>query len=313
MDPETYLQFLLTQMGERNDTAYTAVLAKQLQFVKAQTYDILYPTMKAKQLLPVSHDIDPGAQTWSYEQWDSFGMATIISNYAADLPLVDVIADDFIYRIHSIGDAYQYSIQDLAADNYSGRGIGTRKANAARDAIERRFEQYGASGNLVAGLAGLLNHPNVALVSPATGTWSTATALQMLDDMNTLVNGVLTNSQETVVVDTFVLDPASYRRIAVEPMLDNSGRTVLETFLNTSPYIKTVESWIRCATADAAGTGPRFVCYQKNPGVITYEIPREFTQMPPQAVNLAFKVNCHARVAGVAIYYPLGVGYMDGC
>jgi hypothetical protein len=317
-DFEQQLHRKLQDMGitnpttKRLDTAYTATLSRQLLFTKAKTYDVKYPEYKAKQLIPVSHDIPAGAESWKYEQWDSFGMAKIISNYADDLPLVDVVADEFIAGIKTIGDAYTYSILDLQRDAMSGRRVINRRAMAARRFVEQRFEQYGATGDASAGFVGLLNHPNVSLISAVTGTWSTATALQMLGDLNALVNGVMNANRGIWEPNTIALDGPNYRRISVETMLDNSGRTVLQTFLANSPQITDVISWEQCNLADAAGTGPRAVCYQRSPDVLTYEIPQEFEQLPPQARNLAFVIPCHARVAGVAVPYPLGMGYMDG-
>jgi hypothetical protein len=298
--------------GTRIDTAYTAVLNRQLLYTKAKTYDVKYPEHMAKQLIPVSREVPAGAQNWSYEQWDQFGVAKIITNYADDLPMVDVIADEFIGKVHDIGDAYQYSIKDLQRDALSGRRVTNRRAMAARRAVEERFEIYGATGNLSAGLAGILNHPNVSLISAVTGTWSTATALQMLADLNALVNGVVNANSGIWRPDTVVLDGPNYRRIATEPMLDNTARTVLDTFVGNHPYITNVFEWEQCNLADAEGDGPRALCYKRSPEVLTYEIPLEFTQLPPQPTNLAFKIPCHATVAGVALPYPLAVGYMDG-
>ncbi|MHC4866834.1 MAG: major capsid family protein [Planctomycetota bacterium] len=318
MDELTYLQNALIGMGitspgkDRLDTAYTAILNRQLLYTKAATYDIKYPEHMAKQLIPVSHEIPPGAKTWSYEQWDQFGIAKIISNYADDLPMVDVIADEFISGTQRIGVGYEYSIDDLQSDAMTGRRVINRRAMVARRATEERFEVYGAIGNLTAGLAGILNHPNVSLISAVTGTWATATALQMLADLNALANGVVNANSGIWRPDTVVLSGPLYRRIATEPMLDNTARTVLQTFVDNHPYITNVFEWEQCNLADAEGDGPRALCYKRTPEVLTYEIPQEFQQLPPQAINLAFKIPCHAKVAGVALYYPLAAGYMDG-
>ena len=46
--------------------------------------------------------------------------------------------------------------------------------------------------------------------------------------------------------------------------------------------------------------------------VVELIIPQEFESFPPQARNLSFVVNCHARVGGVSWRYPLAAAYMDG-
>ena len=76
--------------------------------------------------------------------------------------------------------------------------------------------------------------------------------------------------------------------------------------------ITDVDFWHKLDLADAAGTGPRMVTYQRDPEVLELVIPQEFEQFPPQARNLAFVVPCHARVGGVVVYYPLAIVYTDG-
>ena len=63
----------------RQDAKYTAILEKKLEYLKTKIYEVVYPKLKARQLIPVSNEADPGAETITYEQWDDFGMAQIIS------------------------------------------------------------------------------------------------------------------------------------------------------------------------------------------------------------------------------------------
>ena len=66
----TPLKFVLGAIGlpqfdadPHMDAKFTAVLEKQLEFIKTRTYDIVYPEMKARQLIPVNNDGNPGAET----------------------------------------------------------------------------------------------------------------------------------------------------------------------------------------------------------------------------------------------------------
>jgi hypothetical protein len=201
----------------------------------------------------------------------------------------------------------------LRAAQFAGVPLETQRAITARRVIEFAIEKIGAEGSGIGGLKGLLNHPNVPLYAPDTGSWATATAEQMLEDLHSLVDQVISGNKETFYPDTMVLDGESRRLIARKHLDTVQETTVLAAFLKENDYIKTVESWNRCEDADAAGTGPRFVCYKRSPEVLVLDIPQEFESFPPQAKNLSFFVPCHARVGGVKIRYPLAVGYMDGC
>lgn len=298
------------------DAKFTSVLDDELEFIKARTFDIQYPELKARMFIPVSNEADPGAESITYRQWDEYGMAKIIANYADDLDLVDALVEEFTSPVQSIGKAYQFSIQDLRRAAMSGNSLDQRRARAARRAIERGIEQIAATGAIngksAGGLGGFLNNPNVPLVTPITGTWSGATAAEIIADMNKLVSSVVTSTKETQVPDTILMDQASFALISQKPVAVDNQTTVLRSFLANNPYVRNIDTWVLLENADVAGTGPRLVCYKRDPEILSLEIPQEFEQLPPEARNLSFVVNCHARVGGVLIYYPLAVAYMDG-
>lgn len=309
-----HLAFVLAALGCRWDDKFTAVLEKQLEFVKTQTYDIVYPEMKARQFIPVNNDVDPGAETITYRQWDDFGMAQIIANYGDDLPLIDALVEEFQQKVKGLGAAYQWSIQDLRRSAMAGAQLDQRRARAARRSVETQIENIAALGNTAAGLRGFAKHPNVPLVAPDTGTWSTATADEMIGDLNKLATSIVTTNKETFIPDTLAMDISRHNIISVKRIstTGDTHTTVLEAWLRSNPWVTNVGTWNKLALADAAGTGPRLVCYKRDPEVLTLEIPQEFEQFPPQAKNLAFLVPVHARIGGVIVYYPIAMAYMDG-
>ena len=316
----THIQFLLGAIGlrfdsdEHLDAKFTAVLEKQLEFVKTRTYDIRYPEMKARQVIPVNNDVDPGAETITYRQWDEFGMAQIIANYGDDLPLIDALVEEFEQKVKGIGAAYEWSIQDLRASAMAGANLDQRRARAARRSIEQQIENIAALGNTKAGLVGFFKIPNVPLVAVITGTWSTATGAQMIGDMMELSSSIPDTNKETFTPDTLVLSIVLYNLFATTRVstTGDTNTTALEGFLRSNPWVTNVGTWNKAALANAAGNGPRAVCYRRDPEVLTLEIPQEFEQFPPQAKNLAFLVPVHARIGGVICYYPLAMAYMDG-
>ena len=69
--------------------------ARELDFVKAQSYDAEYPELTALTLFPISHEADPGAETITYYSYDKAGQAKIISNYSND-PCYDQVSGCFL-------------------------------------------------------------------------------------------------------------------------------------------------------------------------------------------------------------------------
>ena len=310
------LQWLQDEMGRRGvtlDAGETAALARQLEFVYAKTYDVIYAELKARKFIPVDTSVDSGAEYYTYQQWDQFGMAKIISNYADDLPRVDVLAKEYPAPIKSLGASYGFSIQDLRRAAMSGSQLDTKRAMATRRAQEQAVDTIAAFGNAAAGLGGFTNNTNVAIVAPDNAPWSTATPLEIVADINKLVNSIITATLETFVPETLVMDSASFLLINSRPMSStgDSDKTILRHVLDNNPYLRNIDQWIKLNDAGAASV-TRLVCYKRDPEVVELVIPQEYEQFPPQARNLEFVIPTHSRIGGVSVRYPLAMAYMDG-
>lgn len=316
-----YLELILNQLNLRLDAAATAALDLQLEHLRARTYDIKYPEMKARMLIPVDTSVDPGAETIAYHQWSEIGMAEIIANFADDLTMVDTMAEKFTSPVHSLGKAYQYSVQDLRRAALSGNQLDQRRARACRRAVERGIEEVASVGNAKGKLKGLLNHPNVTILTATTdGTatrWvsgrTTPKAPNLIKkDMHDVVTSIWTTTKQVHSPDTIVLPTTEYGHISQTQVGTDNQTTILASFMANNPMITNMDFWYKLDLADAAGTGPRSLTYQRDPEILELVIPQDFEQFPPQARNLAFVVPCHARIGGVVVYYPLAISYQDG-
>ncbi len=100
----------LQSMGFRADSAQTAVFLRQLTYVYEQTYDIKYPDLKARKLIPLDTRVTNGADSFVWRQFDKRGQAKIVQNYADDFPNVETFGQEYQTRIVSVGASYQYSL-----------------------------------------------------------------------------------------------------------------------------------------------------------------------------------------------------------
>ncbi len=297
--------------GERLDANETAHFARQLEFVKAQTYDIKFGKLKALDFIPLDTSAPEGAETVTYTQWDEVHAAKIIANMADDLPQVDVHARQFSSDVVSAGAAYQWSIQDIRRAAMAGSDFDTRKARAARNSINRRIDQIGATGAVENNTTGLINDANVPIfVLPNAGAWDTLTALQVLENMNAMAQAVVDQTLEQEEPNTLLLPTAEFGYVAATPMSADNSMTILETFLRNSPYITAVEQWSKLTGAGAGGL-QRAVCYDRSEQALTYNIPLLFESLAPQPRNLSFVVPVHSRIGVVEWHYPLSAVYSD--
>jgi hypothetical protein len=296
------------------DAQESAFFARELEQIKSRTYDIVYPDLKGRMFVPASQEpADPGAETITYQQFDRFGMAKMIANYADDLPRVDVAGKEFTTPVRSLGASFGYNLQEVRASTRARKNLPQRKANAARQVIEEKLDELIAIGDSVTGLVGFLNNANVPTASVVGAVWSvkaTVDAEDILFDINDAVGDMLALTKGREMPDT-VLVPVEQYTILAQTRLVDRDRTLLEHFLASNPWIKSVEHWYRLDGAGVGGTD-RMVVYKKSPDKLFYEIPQDFEMLNIQENGLEFVTPCHARSGGVIIPYPLSVSYRDG-
>jgi hypothetical protein len=299
------------------DSAQTMFFARELEAKKAATYDVIRAPLKAFELIPVSTEAGPGAETISYEQYDITGIAKIIANYADDLPRADVKGKEFFAPVKSIGNSYGYSLQEIrAAAQGNGKPLQQRKANAAAEAQRKKWNDIAFFGDAATGIPGWLTNTNVPASPVVDGAsedteWDTKTPREILKDLNDAVNGIIDLTNGAEEPNTVVMPIAQHTLIATTPMDTGTDTTILEYFLRNSPTVTAVERANELKGAFPGGTDG-FIAYDRSPDKLTLEMPQMFEQLPVQERGLEFVVPCHSRIGGVIIYYPLSMVFKRG-
>lgn len=299
------------------DADETIFFSRELEHVKAKSYDVLYAELKARSLIPVSREANPGAETIRYEQYDQVGLAKLINSYSDELPRADLKGKEFVSIIKSLGASYGYALQEIRAARMAGKPLEQRRANAAKRAILQKENTLAFLGDSDANLGGLFTNANVpAYVLPADGTgstttFSTKTADQIIRDLHGIANSIPQATKGVEQPDTLLLPIEQYHLIASKKVGVDSNMTVLKFFMETTPYIKMV-GWVNELDGAGAGGLDRMWCYKRDPDKVTLEIPQDFEQLDVEQRNLEFVVPCHSRMGGVLVYYPLSMAYADG-
>ena len=303
------------------DADESIFFARQLEFIKAKSYDVKYPELKAIQLIPVSTEAGSGADSITYHQFDQVGVAKIIANYADDLPRADVFGKEFTSPVRSIGASYGYNLQEIRSAAFANKPLQARRATAARRANDQTVNTVGWFGDSTYNLQGLLSNPNsTAAVAPdgasTTPQWTTKTPTEILADINNTVNGVIALTKGVEVPDTVLLPIDQYTLISTTARSTTSDTTILQYFLRNQPIVNRVE-WVNelkdVATPPSGATGPMdvMVVYKMDADKLTLEIPQPYEQLPVQERNLEFVVPVHSRCGGVIIYYPLSISVLE--
>lgn len=280
------------------------ILARQLDFVRAQTYDRLLPPMRGLELFPVSTDAPEWAEAIVYRSYDMVGIAKIIANYADDLPRADVNGKEVMVPVRTIGDSYGYNIQELNASIGLGNNLPGRKALAARQAIEVKINQIALVGDALYGLYGGANHPNIGTTAGITGDWNgAATAAQIVADFDILYQAVRIQSKGVHTPNRFALPMTAMGAAQRKVVPDTGGKSAYTMIREKYPNV----AWMDMIELEAGGvtTDSLALMGEFNEVNGSFELVMPFNQLPAQARNLELVVPCYARAGGVSIHYPL--------
>ena len=324
---------IMESAGCRFDSADDASVffARELDYVKSQSYDVEYPELTALTLFPQTSEADEGANTITYYTYDRTGLAKIIDNYSTDLPRADVTGKPSIAMIKSLGDSYGYSAQEVRASRLAGKSLDARKGESARYQIDNLTNKIAWRGDEDSGLMGVLSAgQNIPLYTIGAGgtsnktKWTEKTADEILADINGMAKQVARTTKNVERPDTLCVPAEVYMDISTRRIPDTSI-TVKKFILDNAPYIREIVSAAEL-DADSTETNPYAVAgtYTINGSSVVFatgvgvaflfkndvkklalENPMPFRQYPAQVKNLETTIPCEARTAGVIVYYPL--------
>lgn len=287
-------------------------LDRQLEYIRPQVFEVEYADIKYPTILPVTAEAGPGSQTFTYRIMDATGDFKLISDAADDLPRADVSQTEKSINIRSFGGSFGYTVQELRAAQMANLSLEQRRASAVRRAYEEKVESVAMFGEGSVSLAGFFNNATVDVISA--NKWfstSNVTAQEMLEILNQGVSAIISGSNMKEQPDTILMPYEDYNIVSTTRNSDSSDVTVLEYFLRTNPFIRNVEPINQLAAANSSLAKNRLVVYKRDPQKVQLHIPQPLELFPPQQRGLEFIVPAHARVGGVALYYPKSVKYVQ--
>jgi hypothetical protein len=289
-------------------------LERQLEYIRPQIFEVAYADIKYPTLLPVTSEAGQGAQTFTYRIMDSTGEFKLLADAADDLPRSDISQVEKSINIRSFGGSFGYTVQELRAAQMANIALEQRRAAAVRRAYEEKVEAVAMFGESTVGLAGFFNNSTVDVIAADywfTGTTASGTSQEMLELLNYGVSAIINASNMKEQPDTILMAYEDYNKISTTRNSDSSDVTVLEYFLRTNPYIRNVEPINQLDKDNSVLNTNRMVVYKRDPEKVQLHIPQPLELFPPQQRGLEFIVPAHARVGGVALYYPKSVIYVQ--
>ena len=291
----------------RNDTV-GIFLARELETILARAFEVEYADIKYSTVIPVSSEVGTGADSFTYRVFDKQGSMKVIGDKAQDLPRADVLRKEVTHPVRSLGASFAYTVQETrAAAMVPGMNLEQRRANAVRRAYEEKVQEIAYFGDAPSGMKGFFNNNQVDKLVP--DKWfdtAGVTSDELIALLNEPATRLVQNSNMKEMPNTMLVPYNVYRIISTTPRSTTSDTTVMEFFLRTNPMIQAIEplNELEASKSNGALSKDRIVAYDRSPDKLQLHIPQPLEFLPPLRQALEFSVAAHARIAGLALYYP---------
>jgi len=306
---------------------------RQLEHIQAQSYDVLYPELMGRNCFSTNTEGGEGINTITYRSYDKRGEAQIIAGKATDLPRADIDGKEYSISVKTIGNAYGYSRQELAASRVTGMPLDARKAEAARKAYEEKVNQviwFGAEKDNLSGLfGGVAGAPwatsTRSVVAPAAaGSNSTVwgvdkTPDEVIADLTSACAKMYAETKKIFRPDMIIMSVEKKQYLMNTPRSIHSDVSIMDWFLKNNMFIKSadqikdINEVAGIYKADASGFDSAsesvegFTVIASGESNMRLREPFPYVHLPVQYAGLEFEINCYGRFAGLEVIYPAAI------
>lgn len=313
---------------------------RQLEYIQAQSYDVLYPDLMGREVFTVNTEGGEGINVITYRSYDKRGEAQFIAGKATDLPRADIDGKEYSTNVRTIGNAFGYSRQEIAAAKLTGMPLEARKAEATRRAYEEKVNAtifFGSAANGVSGLfGGVAGAPwsqvTSSLISGATpaarawyGAGATKTPKQIIADLTASVQAMYVDTKKIFRPDTILMSVEAKQYLMNTPRSETTDTSILSWFLANNMFIKSadqikdINELAGIYSDTSAGTfvqdgsaGDGFTVMASGSDNARVREPFPYVHLPVQYKGLEFEVNCYGRFGGLEIIRPGAIQHFHG-
>lgn len=291
-------------------------VVSQTAFIEPGVYQTVYPDVQYPSLIPVDTSAPEWIKTITFYTGDRFGVANWINANADDVPMAGAELTKFESAVYEAGIGYGFGYAEIRQAQMLGMNLDATNAAAARRASEEFIDNALIIGDARKNLKGFINHSAITPANAPTGGWATATADQIMADINAGIIGTGTTTKWTSLADTIVM---SYEKLAflASVRIANTSETLFSYIMKNNVYTATTGRplmirGMRGLNTAGVGATERMIVYRKSPEVLKAHIPMPLRFLPVyQAGPLRWEIPGIFRFGGLDIRLSAEVRYLD--
>jgi hypothetical protein len=181
----------------------------QLAYTEARLLEKFRVPVIYKDLVPVSYEAPPWADSVQAEEMAGLGKGQIVAANATDMPFADAKFGRRLIEVKGGKIGYKYNVQELIESQQLKRPLNDLRMKFAMIGFERHMQDIALRGDTVHGLYGLWNQPSskITPVVAPTGNWDSGSTspLSILADINKGITAVYSNSGTNALVTDIAL------------------------------------------------------------------------------------------------------------
>lgn len=298
--------------GEFPNPDLAAFTERELEYVREEVLQKKQRELAGEELIPQVGDVPAYQEKYVHQMYELLGRAEFVGDDVEDFPLVDFSLSEEVFNIRKLGVAYKHTMDEIEKSEALGRGLDTKRANAARRAMELKLNEIMWYGDQRQQLFGALNYPDsphVVLSNTIDDTTNPDVIKDMLTD---LLTSIYSATNQTAEPDSIWLPTEAYFHI-VDTELNPSGggdSTIMEWIVEKHPFIESMDDIRNVQELDNAGPNDNdlIVVGRMQDGdsdnVLQHKMVKPFKQRAPQTRNEAVITNAVAKTGGCASDFP---------
>lgn len=311
---------------------------RQLEYIQAQSFDVLYPELMGRQCFALNTEGGEGINMITYRSYDKRGETAIIAGKATDLPRGDISGKEYSISVKTLGNAFGYSRQEIAAAKVTGLPLEARKAEATRRSYEEKVNQLIWFGNAENNLHGLFGGPvgapaltisKTAVDAAVGGGFSTVwgvdkTPDEVIADLTAACVKMYAGTKKLFRPNKILISVEKKQYLMNTPRSLQSDVSIMNWFIANNMFIKSVDDFkdvneLEGIYDDAGGafdptgqSGDGFTVYADSADNARVREPFPYMHLPVQYKGLEFEVNCYGRFGGVEMIRPAAYEHFYG-
>jgi len=316
-DPKSFQTYQGLSDAALSDANIPAAFTnKMLEYFSAEMFRAEELPTYWRDVFFVSSEMPDTMDTFTQHYWTSSG---VVSWFRAggEIPMVEVGGVPVSIRCDWLVNGYEVTDFELETARATGVPLEPERAIAAREAHEVKANAVTFLGDAETNRIGLLNHPNITTANAPTGTWSGATTLQILADLNYLASrpfiATKTNASKNGTKLKILVSPPQWSIATETPMSVENTESIAQTFVKNSPWIDSMEDFMAIPECEGNGTAGVDVAMAvpKNRRYCEVIMPSDVHTRPSVLGLLKMQVPVASKFGALMVRYPLYLYQME--